>query len=140
MTKKNFTRKMLYVRDEDIVLYEQAEKLGSLSSVVADLLRDYLTRRNVGTEIYQPITMEVGHGDHTNKFTFDGKLLIKNEEYTLYHTVKSNIVLYTHVGQEKGFRILKSMDDLKDLLKPDEWEAAKEELYRQRNINIYLDI
>ncbi len=140
MTKKNFSRKMLYVRDEDITLYEQAEKLGSLSSVVADLLRDYLTRKNVGTEIYQPVTIEVGHGDQTNKFTFDGKILSKGDDWELYHTVKSNLVLYMQQGQEKGFTVYKTMDELKDKLPADKWEAAKEELHRQRNVNIYLDI
>lgn len=140
MTKKNFTRKMLYVRDEDIVLYEQAEKLGSLSSVVADLLRDYLTRKNVGTEIYQPVTIEVGNGNQTNKFKFDGKLLGQGDDWVLYHTVKSNIVLHTKTGPKKDFKVYRTIDEIKDKLPVDAWKAAKEELHRQRNITLYLDI
>lgn len=140
MTKKNFTRKMLYVRDEDIALYEQAEKLGSLSSVVADLLRDYLTRKNVGKETYQPVNIEVGTGDQTNKFKFDGKLLTQGDGWELYHTVKSNLVLYTQNGHEKTFAVYKTMDELKDKLPGEAWQAAKEELYRQRSVTIYLEI
>ena len=45
---KDYTNKMIYVKAEDRELYEEAAKLGdSLSSVIAEALRDYVGKHYV---------------------------------------------------------------------------------------------
>ena len=48
MRVRNYTTKQIYVKAEDRHLYEEAAKLGeSLSSVIAEALREYVGRRYV---------------------------------------------------------------------------------------------
>jgi|LSQX01.2.fsa_nt_gb hypothetical protein len=81
--------KTIYVKDEDLGLFEEAEKLGgeSLSGVIAEALRRFVDVKRAEQQGMQEHTIEVGifrdqGADDTRKVRFIGRLLAEDEIYT----------------------------------------------------------
>ena len=85
--------KTIYVRDEDVSLFEEAEKLGgdSLSSVIAEALRRFVATKKAEQQGMQEYTLSVGvlrsqGDDDTRKVRFVGRLLAEAEVLTDHQT------------------------------------------------------
>lgn len=81
--------KTIYVRDEDLPIFEQAEELGgdSLSAVIAEALRRFVDVKRAEAQGMKEITLEVGRvntrgGDDTRKIRFVGRKLAGQTAYT----------------------------------------------------------
>ncbi len=80
--------KTIYVRDEDVSLFEEAEKLGgdSLSGIIAEALRRFVATKKAEQQGMQEYTLSVGilhaQGDDTRKVRFVGRLLAEAEVLT----------------------------------------------------------
>ena len=81
--------KTIYVKDEDVQLFEEAEKLGgdSLSGVIAEALKRFVDAKRAEGQGTQEYTLEVGvfrdeGADNVRKVRFVGRLLAKDTVYT----------------------------------------------------------
>ena len=80
--------KTIYVKDEDLQLFEEAEKLGgdSLSGVIAEALRRFVDVKRAEVQGMQEYTLSVGvlrsQGADTRKVRFVGRLLAEAEVLT----------------------------------------------------------
>jgi hypothetical protein len=81
--------KTIYVRDEDVSLFEEAEKLGgdSLSGIIAEALRRFVAVKRAEQQGMQEYTLSVGilrsqGDDDTRKVRFVGRLLAEAEVLT----------------------------------------------------------
>lgn len=81
--------KTIYVRDEDVKVFEQAEELGgdSLSAVIAEALKRFVAVKQAEAQGMKEITIEVGRvntrgGDDARKVRFVGRELAKQTAYT----------------------------------------------------------
>jgi hypothetical protein len=80
--------KTIYVKEEDLPIYERAAKIAgdSLSGVVSDALKEYVLRKEIeGAEIKETI-IEVGtwgadEDKNTKKIIFEGEKLAELTEY-----------------------------------------------------------
>jgi len=85
--------KTIYVKDEDLQIFEEAEKLGgdSLSSVIAEALRRFVATKKAEQQGMQEYTLSVGvlrsqGDDDTRKVRFVGRLLAEAEVLTDHQT------------------------------------------------------
>ena len=81
--------KTIYVKDEDVQLFEEAEKLGgdSLSGVIAEALKRFVDAKRAEVQGMQEYTLSVGilcsqGDDDTRKVRFVGRLLAEAEVLT----------------------------------------------------------
>ena len=81
--------KTIYVKDEDLNLFEEAEKLGgeSLSGVIAEALRRFVATKKAEQQGMKEHTLPVGvlrsqGADDTRKVRFVGRLLAEAEVYS----------------------------------------------------------
>ena len=81
--------KTIYVKDEDVQLFEEAEKLGgdSLSSVIAEALRRFVATKKAEQQGMKECNLTVGvlrsqGDDDTRKVRFIGRLLAEAEVLT----------------------------------------------------------
>jgi hypothetical protein len=80
--------KTIYVKDEDVQIFEEAEKLGgdSLSGVIAEALRRFVTVKRAEMfgmrEHALPVGILHAQGDDTRKVRFVGRLLAEAEVLT----------------------------------------------------------
>ena len=80
--------KTIYVKDEDLQIFEEAEKLGgdSLSSIIAEALRRFVATKRAEQQGMQEYTLSVGvlhsQGADTRKVRFVGRLLAEAEVLT----------------------------------------------------------
>jgi len=81
--------KTIYVRDEDLQFFEEAEKLGgdSLSAVIAEAVRRFVDAKQAEAQGMKEVTLPVGvlrsqGDDDTRKVRFDGRLLSSAEIFT----------------------------------------------------------
>lgn len=81
--------KTIYVKDEDLQVFEEAEKLGgdSLSSIIAEALRRFVATKRAEQQGMQEYTLSVGilrsqGDDDTRKVRFVGRLLAEAEVLT----------------------------------------------------------
>jgi len=107
--------KTIYVRDEDLQVYEDAEKLGgdSLSSVIAEALRRFVDVKRAEAQGMEEYTLKVGilrsqGDDDIRKLRFVGRLLASAEvftgqtsdrrdrgtDYKIYQTEAGNILVW----------------------------------------------
>ena len=97
--------KTIYVSDEDLPIFESAQKVAgdSLSSTIAASLRAYLRQVGLAKDGWKEIEVEVGSVAYTKK-RFVGRLVGEgfqsgNEEhksviFKVFMTQKDNLVLY----------------------------------------------
>ncbi len=81
--------KTIYVRDEDISLFEEAERLGgdSLSGIIAEALRRFVATKRAEQQGMKECNLTVGvlrsqGDDDTRKVRFVGRLLAEAEVFT----------------------------------------------------------
>lgn len=81
--------KTIYVKDEDLQVFEEAEKLGgdSLSSIIAEALRRFVATKKAEQQGMQEYTLEVGvfsdeGADNVRKVRFVGRKLAGQTAYT----------------------------------------------------------
>lgn len=81
--------KTIYVKDEDLSIFEEAEKLGgdSLSAVIAQVVKRFVAAEKSKAQGFEEHTLEVGQynprgADDTRKVRFVGRLLAKQRVYT----------------------------------------------------------
>ncbi|MHB8293563.1 MAG: EXLDI protein [Acidimicrobiales bacterium] len=97
--------KTIYVSDDDLALYERAQKLaeGNLSAAVARALRRFVEVEGGREEGYQEVTVRVGTGRARRAQRFSGLLLgewrhpssrRRIEVFRVYRTQKGNFVLH----------------------------------------------
>lgn len=85
--------KTIYVRDEDLPVFEEAEKLGgdSLSAVIAQAVKRFVQVKRAEQQGMQEYTLSVGvlrsqGDDDTRKVRFVGRLLAEAEVLTDHQT------------------------------------------------------
>ena len=74
---------MIYIRDEDIRVFEEAQRLGgeSLSTVIAMALKAYIAQEKMRQNGFVPIVLTIGEhltdggGRHYRKIRFTGRLV-----------------------------------------------------------------
>ncbi|MDS1030619.1 hypothetical protein RDV78_09080 [Bacillota bacterium LX-D] len=115
--------KIIYFKDEDMPVLEEAEKQfpGQLSDIIVDALRHYLEQKKAAADQWEEITLKIGDvslGEkeiNWKKIKFLGKLLAKGNKlttaaffdtnhgvkYELYLTKKGKYLLYTRNWHEK---------------------------------------
>ena len=110
-------QKMIYIREEDLELFEKAQSLAgeSLSGVIAEALRQYVKKKEAEAEGFEEVTLEVGYwpprgAKETKKIRFTGKSLAwgqkftgqtgsrddRGTDYEIYLTKKGKYLLYWH--------------------------------------------
>lgn len=109
--------KTIYVRDEDLPIFDRAVEIAgdSLSSVIAEALRRYVEMEEMKSEGFEEVTVREGVGDNMRKKKFIGKEISYHDpdpfgkgfdgtEYTLYITQKgSYVVEIFHWDRRDGF-------------------------------------
>lgn len=97
--------KSIYVKDEDLAVFEEALKYGedSLSQIIADALRQYVSRKKAEEEIVLEVGIRQDRGAiDIRKIAFRGQLLAEfeqlygvmvNIEWRLYQTAKGKFLL-----------------------------------------------
>lgn len=122
----------IYVRDEDTLLFEKAKLLdneGSLSAVLAQALRDYLTKIEVLTDGFQPIELKIGYGlrrDGSGTFRiirFTGKLAAKSIQENKSFAFSQYYNWYVYSTQKGGWVVLREECNLDDSFIP-QYEAT----------------
>ena len=110
---KKMARKTIYVRDEDLQVFEQAEDLGgdSLSAVIAKALKRFVAAKQAEAQGMEEFTLEVGRivpagrgDDDVRKVRFVGRLLAEGEvtspendcgtDYEIYQTQAGKILVW----------------------------------------------
>jgi len=81
--------KTIYVRDEDLPIFEQAEELGgdSLSAVIAEAVKRFVSAEKAKAAGFEQFTLEVGRvnsrgADDVRKIRFVGRKLAGQTAYT----------------------------------------------------------
>ena len=81
--------KTIYVKDEDIKVFEEAEKLGgdSLSAVIAEAVKRFVSAERSKAAGFEQFTLEVGRvnsrgADDVRKIRFVGRKLAEQTAYT----------------------------------------------------------
>lgn len=106
--------KTIYVKDEDLPIFERAQELGgnSLSRIIVEALRRYIEVEEAKAEGFREIIISVGHTKMADdarewrKVKFTGKLLAEADrdapfapaDYKVYLTQKGNLLLYMVLG------------------------------------------
>ena len=105
--------KTIYVREEDVSLFEEAEKLGgdSLSSVIAEALRRFVATKKAEQQGMQEHTLPVGvlrsqGADDTRKVRFVGRLLAEAEVFTGQTSDRRDRGTYYRIYQTQAGKIL----------------------------------
>ena len=93
-------QKTIYVRDEDLPLFEKAEKLGSVSQVIRDALAAYVEREERRQAGFETIELEVGRRERegawndTRTITFEGRLLAQHRANATRNTRGTDVAIY----------------------------------------------
>lgn len=98
--------KTIYVSDDDLPMYEQAQQMagGNLSAAIARALRQYVAHEEHREAGYRQVTVRVGTGRARRAQRFSGLLLgewrhptgqRRMERFRVYRTRKGNFVLHT---------------------------------------------
>ena len=104
--------KTIYVRDEDISLFEEAEKLGgdSLSSIIAEALRRFVAVKRAELfgmrEHALPVGVLRSQGADTRKVRFVGRLLAEAEVLTGQTSDRRDRGTVYQIYQTKAGKIL----------------------------------
>ncbi len=105
--------KTIYVRDEDISLFEEAERLGgdSLSSVIAEALRRFVATKRAEQQGMKEYNLTVGvlrsqGADDTRKVRFVGRLLAEAEVLTGQTSSRDDRGTDYRIYQTQGGKIL----------------------------------
>ena len=104
--------KTIYVKDEDLQIFEEAEKLGgdSLSSVIAEALRRFVAVKRAEQQGMQEYTLSVGvlrsQGADTRKVRFVGRLLAEAEVLTGQLSDRKDRGTHYRVYQTQAGRVL----------------------------------
>lgn len=131
-------RKNIYIKDEDLGLYEEAERLAgddnSLSNIIAEALKRYIAAEKAKEEI----VLEVGRwpakgAKDTFKVSFKGRLLAEDTAYhgqtvsrddrgtdwQVYQTAKGKILVYwkcwSSWGNESDYADYAILDNLPEI-------------------------
>jgi len=140
--------KTIYVKDEDLPIFERARELSddSLSGMIVEALRRYIKAEEARAEGFQEIIIPVSYTKDEShgwrKIRFTGKLLAEAREdspfrdYKVYLTQRGKLILYMVFGpivqreaEENGeseedenrlYRIYDSFDELRNAKIPDE--------------------
>ena len=100
MPKKN-----IYIKDDDLPLFERAEQLGgdSLSQVIADTLRRFVDIKRAEAAGMREVTLETGiNPDDTRKVRFLGRLLAEGKSYHGSTTDRKDRWTETAIYQTRG--------------------------------------
>jgi len=105
--------KTIYVKDEDLQIFEEAEKLGgdSLSSVIAEALRRFVATKRAEQQGMKECNLTVGvlrsqGADDTRKVRFVGRLLAEAEVFTGQTSDRRDRGTYYRIYQTKAGKIL----------------------------------
>jgi len=105
----------IYIRDEDVEMFEKARKLAGeegLSKVIADTVKLYVRIKEAEKDGMEEIRLEIGVDDNTEEIAFIGKLISEYTEdrgqtsdrkdrwtdYKAYLTSKGYLLLYKEHG------------------------------------------
>lgn len=99
-------KKTLYVRDEDVQIWERAEAIDneSLSSVVTTALRRYVLSKEMGgpyerIELKVAVFTEDGRIDGSRTVAFQGRFLARQGGCLVYETAKKRIAFYSPMDE-----------------------------------------
>ena len=105
--------KTIYVREEDLPVFEEAERLGgdSLSGIIAEALRRFVDVKRAELFGMQEYTLPVGvlrsqGDDDVRTVRFVGRLLAEAEEFTGQTSDRKDRGTYYRVYQTKAGKIL----------------------------------
>ena len=105
--------KTIYVKDEDLQLFEEAEKLGgdSLSSVIAEALRRFVDVKRAEVQGMKEHILTVGvlrsqGADDTRKVRFVGRLLAEAEIFNGQTSDRRDRGAYYRVYQTRAGKVL----------------------------------
>ena len=105
--------KTIYVRDEDISLFEEAERLGgdSLSGIIAEALRRFVATKRAEQQGMKECNLTVGvlrsqGDDDTRKVRFVGRLLAEAEVFTGQTSDRDDRGTCYRVYQTKAGKVL----------------------------------
>lgn len=116
--------KTIYVPDDDLELFEQAQTLSgeSLSATIIQALRQYITYQEARARGFQILEVSVGSVSRAHK-RFTGRLVAQAtvgelstdpglEKYTVYETPKGNLVVYYKrvPHGDSGWQVEKRLD------------------------------
>jgi hypothetical protein len=110
--------KNIYVRDEDVSLFERAEELGgeSLSAVIAEALRRYVEVEEAKLSGYEEYTVEVGvwrtqGSDDTREIKFIGKMLAGGQTLNGQTDSRDDRGTDWYIYQTKGGKVIVVWED-----------------------------
>ena len=105
--------KTIYVKDEDVQLFEEAEKLGgdSLSGVIAEALRRFVDVKKAEGQGMEEHNLQVGvlrsnGDDDTRKVRFVGRMLSSAEVFTGQTSDRRDRGTYYRIYQTRAGKIL----------------------------------
>ena len=155
-------QKTIYVRDEDMKIFEEAEALSkkegiekhSLSSIIATSLQMYIHQKEAETKGFELIDLAIGihteYLNYENHIEFLGKEIARHSEkddtkiknYALYQTYKGRLLLYVedkNILERSGKSWHKIYDNIVDVEAPALlFKNAKEDLAEPHTF--YIDI
>lgn len=105
--------KSIYVSDADMPLIQRAQQLagGNLSAAIAQALRRYVEASEMAEQGYRETAVNVGPPGTQLRKRFFGLRLARWEyptpegylrQLSVYRTPKNSLVLYVHVGPDRG--------------------------------------
>ncbi len=155
-------QKTIYVRDEDLKIFEEAEELSkkegieehSLSSIIAASLQMYINQKEAITKGFRLTNLAIGihteYLDYENHIEFLGKEIARHSEkndtkkknYTLYQTYKGKLLLYVeekNLLERSGKSWHKIYDNIVEVEAPDSlFKKAQEEM--EETPTFYIDV
>lgn len=132
----------IYIKEEDLPVFERAKQIAgeeSLSSVIAQAVRQFVTTHETREKGYEEIKLLVGREDMERTKRFVGRFLAEEEVYvgktndrrdrrwklTAYETAKGKIVIFAkyitlwqHEMSHSHMLIFNSLEDLQRDAKP----------------------
>ncbi|MFI6498963.1 EXLDI protein [Nonomuraea typhae] len=92
--------KTIYVSDDDLPLFERAQRLaaGSLSSAIATALRRYVAEEEAGMQSFEDVTVQVGDPGNRRTKRFTGRGLAR----WVHHTGGDHVEIFTVYLTSKG--------------------------------------
>lgn len=139
--------KRVYVRDEDIPIFDKAEKMfedESFSSLVARLIRSAVEQEEAKEKGLREVEIEVGSSGPFQRVRFFGKDIAsfrdeKGIRWTLYLTGKGKFLLHRmdQNDSHSDYSVHESLEEIKDA--PDALIRAAEEALGKEN-TIHLDV
>ncbi len=108
-------QKMIYIKDEDLPIFEQAEELGgdSLSAVIAEALKRFVAAKQAEAQGMEEFTLEAGiirpagqGDDDLRKVRFVGRLLAEGETFHGQGSDRRDRGMLCRIYQTKAGKIL----------------------------------